>query len=171
MKGRTSNRRKEIVELARSRFTSNGYEGTSIGELASQLGISKAAIAYYFPTKDTFLEEFVGPFLDQLESRVESAESGEDALSSYLRTLIEYQDVAVWMDTDPALQTHETHGGRLARINERLIDRVAVGESDVDRVAAVSAMGGIWRPVREFSSDELEEHFDEVLAVALAGVG
>ena len=95
MKGRTSNRRKEIVELARSRFTSNGYEGTSIGELASQLGISKAAIAYYFPTKDTFLEEFVGPFLDQLESRVESAESGEDALSSYLRTLIEYQDLSL----------------------------------------------------------------------------
>ena len=64
MSTRGAARRQAIVDTARNRFTTLGYDGTTIGDLATELDISKAAVAYYFPTKDTFLDEFVTPFVE-----------------------------------------------------------------------------------------------------------
>jgi AcrR family transcriptional regulator len=48
--------RQRILDVALDLFTEHGYDGTSLREIADQLGISKAALYYYFQSKeDIFL--------------------------------------------------------------------------------------------------------------------
>lgn len=41
-----------IVEAARRRFEASGYQGTSVGDVARDLGLNAGAIHWYFPSKD-----------------------------------------------------------------------------------------------------------------------
>ena len=156
------------MAVARQTFTTLGYDGTTIGNIAHELDISKAAIAYYFPTKDTFLDEFVPPFLDALEAAVEAGNDPATALSGYLSALTNHHDIAVWMDTDPVLQGHPVHGARLDRINQRTIAIVTGGSRKrKDHVRALGVLGGLWRPVRELEVADLEALHVEIVEAAL----
>lgn len=168
MSPKSSARRGLIVDAAHRRFTTFGYEGTTIGDLATELDISKAAIAYYFPTKETFLEEFVEPFVNALDQAVTAAESPADALRAYLSVILADHDTAVWIDTDPTIQNHIEYGPRLAEIN-RKVTKVLSGGSrrKADHIRALSALGGLWRPVRSIPTDDLIAHFDEIVDAAL----
>lgn len=168
MSPKSSARRQLIVDAAHRRFTTFGYEGTTIGDLANELGISKAAIAYYFPTKETFLEEFVEPFVTALADAVAVAESPDDVLRSYLSVIVKDHDTAVWIDTDPAIQNHVEYGPRLTDINRKVTKMLTGGSRrKADHIRALGALGGLWRPVREVSTDDLIAHFDEIVEAAL----
>jgi AcrR family transcriptional regulator len=150
-------------------MTTRGYEATSIGDLATELGISKAAIAYYFRTKEAFLDELIAPFLDQLEEAVLAAPTARDALASYLEVVIDHHDIAIWLDTDPAVLNHPVHRAHLDTVNNRLLRIITSGSRRrADRLRALATLGGIWRPARESSPDELRQHFDEIVDAALA---
>jgi len=43
--------RGRILEAARRRFADQGYEATSLREIAEDLGVTKAALYYHFPSK------------------------------------------------------------------------------------------------------------------------
>jgi AcrR family transcriptional regulator len=45
----------ELVKAACSYFTKSGYHGTSLADIANALGLTKSAIYYYFPDKQTVL--------------------------------------------------------------------------------------------------------------------
>ena len=169
MSPRGAARRQLIVDAARDRFTTLGYEGTTIGDLASELGISKAAVAYYFPTKDTFLDEFVTPFVDALAERVAAADGRVEAVRAYLGVIVEHHDLAIWIDTDPAIQNDLRFGGRLSEIN-RVVTKHFTGPSRkrADSIRALGVLGGLWRPAREITTDELITHFDEIVDAAVA---
>lgn len=47
--------RQRILDVALDLFTEQGYDGTSLREIAEQLGITKAAIYYYFESKEDIL--------------------------------------------------------------------------------------------------------------------
>ncbi|HEX4218835.1 MAG TPA: TetR/AcrR family transcriptional regulator [Acidimicrobiales bacterium] len=49
----------EIIEVASTTFLKNGYEGTSLQEIASEVGILKGSIYYYIKTKEDLLFEIV----------------------------------------------------------------------------------------------------------------
>jgi TetR/AcrR family transcriptional regulator, regulator of autoinduction and epiphytic fitness len=48
-------KRKEICEVALKRFMAHGYEGTSVGKIAADLGVAQNTIYWYFKTKDDIL--------------------------------------------------------------------------------------------------------------------
>lgn len=56
--------RTRILEVARDLFTEKGYEKMSLREIAEAVGITKAALYYYFPTKEKLFEELVRPLFD-----------------------------------------------------------------------------------------------------------
>ncbi len=169
MSERSAARRQSIVDTARSRFTTLGYDGTTIGDLATQLDISKAAVAYYFPTKDTFLDEFATPFIDELEQGVGAATDATGAVRAYLSAIVAHHDLAVWVDTDPTIRNDPRFGDRLAEINTA-VTKHFTGRSRrrSDAIRALGVLGGLWRPAREISTDELNEHFDEIVDSAVA---
>src|SRR5271166_2308364 len=47
--------RDRILDVALDLFTEQGFDGTSLREIAEQLGVTKAAIYYHFASKDDIL--------------------------------------------------------------------------------------------------------------------
>jgi AcrR family transcriptional regulator len=76
MKVRTDAKRDEILEVARAAFLELGYERTSMAEIATRVGGSKATLYGYFPSKEALLlatvnrlgEQYINPALEQLEA-------------------------------------------------------------------------------------------------------
>ncbi len=170
-------RREQIVDVARSLLLSQGYEGTKIGDIADTLGVSKAAVSYYFPTKDTFIDELVEPFVQALEDAVSantnaaSSDGVRSALAAYLEVLLDHVDVARWVDTDVAVQTAHDVGRRIDAASDQLVATITGNRRSTSaRIAGYATLGGIWRPVLSLDANELRKHQGELLDAALASL-
>src|ERR1700753_286565 len=51
----THSMRDRILDVALDLFIEHGYDGTSLREVAEQLGVTKAALYYHFASKDDIL--------------------------------------------------------------------------------------------------------------------
>jgi AcrR family transcriptional regulator len=91
MKVRTDAKRDEIVEVARVAFLELGYERTSMAEIATRVGGSKATLYGYFASKEALFlatierlaEQYISPALEQLEA------SGDEDVRTALRRFSE----------------------------------------------------------------------------------
>jgi AcrR family transcriptional regulator len=61
MSERAGDTRERIKQVALELFTDQGYEQTSLREIAERLGVTKAALYYHFKSK----EEIVGAFVEE----------------------------------------------------------------------------------------------------------
>jgi AcrR family transcriptional regulator len=76
MKDSTSER---ILAAAMGAFGTRGYDGTSLDDLARELGIRKQTILYWFPSKEALLEAVVDRSADEVTRRlVRGLERAED---------------------------------------------------------------------------------------------
>ena len=67
--------RERILDVASELFVEQGYDGTSLREIAERLGFTKAALYYHFPSKDEILRALLEPFdelIDELLGRLEA---------------------------------------------------------------------------------------------------
>ncbi|MCA0419238.1 MAG: TetR/AcrR family transcriptional regulator [Proteobacteria bacterium] len=82
------NARDRILDDAARLFARDGYDGTSLGELASSVGVTKAAIYHYFPNKKEIYEAIIVRTLEGLRRHVSQATaqaSGpEEALARFM---------------------------------------------------------------------------------------
>ena len=67
MAGRRSDTRERIQQVALDLFVEQGYEGTSLREIAERLDVTKAALYYHFRTK----EDIVSSLLDDLAASMD----------------------------------------------------------------------------------------------------
>jgi TetR/AcrR family transcriptional regulator len=67
---RTSDR---ILDAALTQFGRRGYEATSLDALAAELGLTKQAILYWFPSKEALLDAVVVRSADDLRVALEAA--------------------------------------------------------------------------------------------------
>src|SRR5262245_5941564 len=63
--------RTRIQQVALDLFTENGYEATSLREIAERLGVTKAALYYHFRTKDDIIASLVQDRLARVEELIE----------------------------------------------------------------------------------------------------
>jgi len=68
-----SDRREAILRNAMEAFATRGYHGTSIDDIASAAGISKALIYEHFPSKQALHEEAISAQADVLLARLAAA--------------------------------------------------------------------------------------------------
>ncbi|HEX3981907.1 MAG TPA: helix-turn-helix domain-containing protein, partial [Acidimicrobiales bacterium] len=54
-RGEPGDTRERILDIALELFTTQGYDKTSLRQIAEQLGFSKAAIYYHFASKEDIL--------------------------------------------------------------------------------------------------------------------
>ncbi len=83
MSDKTSTRNR-ILRAARKAFADKGRDGVSMSKIASEAGVQKALIYYYFPSKEDLFFEVWQYSLDELEDHV-FAETGSENV--YLRKL------------------------------------------------------------------------------------
>ena len=64
-------RRAQLLERGAELFTSHPYDELSMKEIAAEVGISKALLYHYFPSKQAFFEETLGAWAERLRERTE----------------------------------------------------------------------------------------------------
>src|SRR6478736_5793767 len=77
----TSDTRQRILDVASELFAEQGYDATSLREIADRMGFTKAALYYHFQSKDDILKALVQPAFElvgELVSRLELATGAED---------------------------------------------------------------------------------------------
>ena len=86
---RRNRSREEILDAARSVLLRDGIAATTLDAVAKQVGMSKTALYYYFPSKDALFFELVfGNLQSQAQAvhdAVEKAPTGGDALGAIVR--------------------------------------------------------------------------------------
>ncbi|HTD04960.1 TetR/AcrR family transcriptional regulator [Undibacterium sp.] len=80
--------RDEILERAAQAFAANGYPGTSMNDLASACGTSKARLYHYYPSKDAILFDLLDRYTKVL-IHIAQTHAGLPALIEAF--LIEYE--------------------------------------------------------------------------------
>lgn len=91
------NRRAEICEAAVRIFHNLGYQGASLSAVASELGIDRATLYYYFSSKEQMFDEIVRSVLEEneqlarriAESRVSPARKMRDLITAFMMSYVE----------------------------------------------------------------------------------
>ncbi|HWT90973.1 MAG TPA: TetR/AcrR family transcriptional regulator [Solirubrobacterales bacterium] len=64
-------RRRQLLERGAELFTSHPYDELSMSRIAKEVGISKALLYHYFPSKQAYFEETLGAWAERLRERTE----------------------------------------------------------------------------------------------------
>ena len=131
-RGRPGYDQETVLRRAIDVFNRQGYEGTSMGDLARELGLTKSAIYHHVPSKEHLLAAALDEALDGLAAAIDGAVDGAGPASAAdrLRTAVE-QSVEVLVDHLPAvtllLRVHGNSEVELAALRRRraLDDRLA----------------------------------------------
>ncbi|MET8149182.1 TetR/AcrR family transcriptional regulator [Actinoplanes sp. NPDC049668] len=70
MAGRQGDTKAEIRQVAMELFTEQGYEATSLREIAERLGVTKAALYYHFRSKEDIVRSLFGDHLAALDELI-----------------------------------------------------------------------------------------------------
>ena len=85
--------REEILEAAREVLLRKGVAATTLEAVAREVGVTKPALYYYFPSKDALLFELIfGAFehhAQAVHDEVERAEDGPQALRALIRETVD----------------------------------------------------------------------------------
>jgi AcrR family transcriptional regulator len=156
--------RARILDAARALFADRGYAGTSMRDLAEQLGMTKAALYYHFPGKAQILLALVEPLLDELEAL--GGRGREDAVRGYVGLLADRAAGMIGLMSDPTAKrdlAEQLDSERRFRALERalangddvLAVRCALGAAHVAVLATLSARARAGEPA-ELREDEVE---------------
>ncbi|MFB9410101.1 MULTISPECIES: TetR/AcrR family transcriptional regulator [Dactylosporangium] len=168
-----SNTRDEILAAAARLFAASGYKGTSLHDIAVDVGCSKAALLYHFSSKEAILTELCAPAiadLEQLFGRLQTL-AGERARAAAIEGFVDlsmryrkeiqiiYGDLPSLLQ-QPALQNVHQMTIRICEILVGSDDSVAT------MIAAKLVLAGI--PAIAFGIDyEDSRYSDEELRAAL----
>src|SRR5262247_2597927 len=72
---RRGDTRGRIQHVALELFTEQGYEATSLREIAERLGVTKAALYYHFKTKEDIVGSLVQDRIDALQELFDWADT------------------------------------------------------------------------------------------------
>lgn len=64
-------RRRQLLERGAELFTSHSYGELSMSKIAAEVGISKALLYHYFPSKQAYFEATLSAWAEQLRERTE----------------------------------------------------------------------------------------------------
>ena len=103
-RGRPGRDQQTVLRRAVDLFNEQGYDGTSMGDLARALGFSKSAIYHHVPGKEHLLSQALDEALDGLTAVIDEAERHEPGSTAYQRLRRAVQlSVEVLVEHQPAV--------------------------------------------------------------------
>jgi AcrR family transcriptional regulator len=127
-KGARGNTRARIQRVALELFAEQGYERTSLREIAERLGVTKAALYYHFKSKEDIVRSFTEDHFARLDALVEWARqqppgqaTGREIIERYASILIDGHDVFRFLEQNQAtLHSQESGKHRFEQFRPRL---------------------------------------------------
>lgn len=140
--------RQDILDTALELFTAQGYDATSLRQIADRLGFTKAALYYHFPAKEHLAIELSRPWLEGISNLVTLHSPGTDGvqqlLSDYIDLFLANHAVVRFLAMAPAAQNHPDVGQRVRALIKALETALAGPDADnADRVRVACALGAV----------------------------
>jgi AcrR family transcriptional regulator len=140
--------REEILDTALHLFTVQGYDATSLRQIADQLGFTKAALYYHFPAKEHLVIELARPWLDAISNLItlhqRDRSDQQQLLSDYLDIFLAHHTVVRFITMDPVAQNHPDVGMRIRTLVMALQTALAGPDADTaDRVRVLCALSAV----------------------------
>ena len=144
--------RSRAQKVALELFAEQGYEKTSLREIAERLGVTKAALYYHFKSKEDIVHSFTDDYFAELDTLVDWAknqpggeENRREILDRYVGIVLASNEVFRFLEQNRAsVQAMEAGKERFARVRVRLdalVDVLVGAEAPLrDRVRATTAV-------------------------------
>jgi AcrR family transcriptional regulator len=134
--------RRRLLSAAAQLFAKNGFQSTSVEDVATAAGLTKGAVYYNFESKDdlfeALVEQSIGEMISSLESVLAGAHTIEEKLAAMQRVLTE--------------EEQHRHGGRL----EFEVLTQAMRDKKLRRI-----VGNAYVRMRNAIASLIEQQFDE----------
>lgn len=141
--------RARIQDTAVALFRTQGFEKTSLREIADQLGFTKAALYYHFPSKSDLIRSLVQPAIDDADAFFRDAEAAGDIpprqlLESYFAMMYRHRGIYLVVSRDLSAFAHLGLETKSVEWRERL-QRLLVGAdaTPAQFARATVAIGGL----------------------------
>jgi AcrR family transcriptional regulator len=168
---------REILAAAARRFAVTGFKGTSLQDIAGEVGCSKAAVLYHFANKEAILTELMAPaiaVLEELDSRLTGltgSTAQRVAAEGFVDLAVRFRhEIALLHGEFPELLQHPAFA-HIQRSSERLRDALAARSTRAtDRIAALVFLAGVPAACFEFAdvpNDELRPALLRIAGLAL----
>lgn len=168
----------EILAAATRRFSVTGFKGTSLQDIAREVGCSKAAVLYHFANKEAILTELMAPAISALESLDAQLGPLDDdaarlaAVEGFVELAVRFRREIALLHAELPELLQQPVFAPIQRRTERLLDALA-GRSDrpAERIAALVICAGIPAACTEFGEIPDEELRPALIAVAGRALG
>ncbi len=188
-RGRPGYDQQSVLRIAVDVFNRHGYDATSMGILADNLGISKSAIYHHVPSKGDLLKLALDHALGGLEAILEQPEATSGAADARLEFVLR-QTVAVLVDRLPfvtlllrlrgnteiernALERRRTFDHRVAALISNARDEGSLRQ-DIDPRTVTRLLFGMINSIVEWykpgGSLSPEKLADDVITMAFDGL-
>jgi AcrR family transcriptional regulator len=144
MHDQVDNIRDRILETALTHFEARGFAGTSLRDIADELGLTKAALYYHFPSKQGIVEVLIATAGADRAATTALIAAGSpdnvlDVLRSYIRIYVDHQRVMTWLTNDMTAAIDRSHHSKARRKLRDLLLRSVGGASNRDKVFRANA--------------------------------
>jgi AcrR family transcriptional regulator len=154
--------RARIQQVALELFTDNGYEATSLREIAEHLGVTKAALYYHFKSKDEIIQSLLddqGAMVEQLiewaQAQPRTPGTRREFLRRYSALLYErdhHKLMRFFERNQTAMQQHKAGSRvreRMLKMQELLSEADAPLTEQIRCSLAIFALHSTWFTVRD----------------------
>ncbi|GAA3724533.1 TetR family transcriptional regulator [Plantactinospora mayteni] len=162
--------RSRILRTALDLFGAQGYQRTSLRQIADRLGMTKAGILYHFPSKEHLLVALAEPLVSDLEAALDRAArlpwpaARWAALEGWLDALLRHRRPLGTLYHDMTLLARGSTYARILRLATQAHDLVAgPGATRLERIRAIQATGMLGDPIVFFANTPDDELRAEML--------
>ena len=170
--------RQEILNAATRLFSDYGYRGTSLADIAHEIGYSKASVLYHFASKEALLAELIAPAAADLQallahaSALPLAQAREFAVTGYADLTVTHKEAVAILQGEEPLLLQDPRFQTIGVLYERLIGVLQGQDHSLQaRVAAIVVVVGTAAVCTERSDLPPEQLQPALVAVALRALG
>jgi AcrR family transcriptional regulator len=154
MSPRRTDTRQRAIEVALDLFTEQGYDNTSLREIAERLGIRKASLYYHFASKEALLAGILESLLAPLDELVawalaqpRSVETRQEVLRRVAALLQGRWSrwIRFAQENQPALRDHQAEGEQMRRRMNGLFTAIVDPDAEPrQQVRSLLALGAVY---------------------------
>jgi AcrR family transcriptional regulator len=167
--------RERIATTALELFSTHGFDGASMRELADRLEMTTAALYYHYADKADILVHLVEPMLEDVERLVADSDQGNEDINARLEDVLDlllaHRGVFGLLTSDVSARSHPEISERIDE-SERLVFRFIAGGSaprdPAHVIRAVAAIGAMSRPIVVLGEIDMSGHRALILDAAVS---
>jgi AcrR family transcriptional regulator len=174
----TGDTRSRIQAVALELFTEEGYEKTSLREIAERLGVTKAALYYHFKSKDEIVNSFIEDRIEIMDRLIEWGEAQPPTVEFRRALLARYADDLFGSDRHSIMRFFEQNQtaiknfsagqemrARMMRLIDLLVRPETSHEAQVRAALSLFSVHSAWFATRN-PSVSIEERREVSLKIA-----